>query len=100
MHGESGFTQELIILTTCATCGGIVRVIACIEDSLSEKSIRELLPLKRDRAALVALMAQVESKTQQHAQLNYLKDNLTTAGVAVLKVLKYFIYRLYLDDGR
>ena len=58
---------------------------------MSEEKIRELLPRKRDRAAFVALMAQVESETQQDTQLTYLRDNLSTAGVAALKVLKYFV---------
>jgi hypothetical protein len=58
---------------------------------ISSTQLQELLPSKRDKEDFVALMRVVEEETNLENQLNFLRDNLATAGRVALKALKLFV---------
>jgi hypothetical protein len=58
---------------------------------ISSAQLQELLPSKRDKEDFVALMRVVEEETNLENQLNFLRDNLATAGRVALKALKLFV---------
>jgi hypothetical protein len=58
---------------------------------ISSAQLQELLPSKRDKEDFVALMRVVEEETNMEKQLNFLRDNLATAGRVALKALKLFV---------
>ncbi len=58
---------------------------------LSDNALKDILPRKRDKEEFAKLMAVVEKETETDNQLTYLTENLQTAGVVVLKVLKHFL---------
>lgn len=55
------------------------------------QEIDRLLPAKPDKDAFLQLMAEVEKETSLDEQLNFLRDNIQTAGKAALQVLKFFV---------
>jgi hypothetical protein len=58
---------------------------------VSAAQLQQLLPTKRDKEDFVALMRVVEEETSVENQLNFLRDNLATAGRVALKALKLFV---------
>lgn len=58
---------------------------------LNDRKLRKLLPTKRDKEYFTELMATVEEEAAMDKQLAYLGENLQTAGMVALKVLRYFI---------
>jgi hypothetical protein len=56
----------------------------------SVDQLQELLPTKKDKEAFVALMRVVEEETVLENQLNYLRDNLASAGKVALMALRAF----------
>lgn len=53
--------------------------------------ISKLLPAQKDKQAFLDLMAEVEKETSLDNKLNFLRDNIETAGKAALQVLKFFV---------
>jgi len=53
--------------------------------------LNRLLPLKRDKEAFLKLMIEVENETTRDEKLAYIKNNITSAGGVVLKLLKVFL---------
>lgn len=53
--------------------------------------IGKLLPAAKDKQAFLALMAEVEKETSIDDKLNFLRNNIETAGKAALQVLKFFV---------
>lgn len=58
---------------------------------MRDDELRKLLPRKKDKVAFAQLMAMVEQETDEQLQLNYLADNMHTAGRVALKALKFFV---------
>lgn len=56
--------------------------------NFSRDKINELLPTKKDKEAFVKLMEQVDADTTMDEKLAYLQDNLKSAGVVALQLLK------------
>lgn len=59
--------------------------------TLSRDKIQELLPTKKDKQAFALLMEQVVADTTMDAKLAFLQDNLQSAGVVALKLLKVLV---------
>lgn len=58
---------------------------------ITSAQLQELLPSRRDKEDFVNLMRVVEDETDLENQLNFLRDNLATAGRVALKALKLFV---------
>jgi hypothetical protein len=58
---------------------------------VSAAQLQQLLPTKPDKEDFVALMRVVEEETSVENQLNFLRDNLATAGRVALKALRLFV---------
>jgi hypothetical protein len=56
--------------------------------NFSRDKINELLPSKKDKETFVKLMEQVEADTTMDEKLAYLQNNLKSAGVVALQLLK------------
>lgn len=59
--------------------------------SFSRDSINEILPTKKDKEAFVKLMEQVEADTAMDEKLTYLTENIKTAGVVAINLLKALV---------
>jgi hypothetical protein len=59
--------------------------------TLKRDKINELLPTKKDKEAFARLMEQVEKDTTMDEKLAFLQENLQSAGVVALKILKVLI---------
>ncbi|UCE23159.1 MAG: hypothetical protein JSU74_07580 [Candidatus Zixiibacteriota bacterium] len=53
--------------------------------------LRKFLPSPKDQKAFLELMEQVEAETVMDTKLAYLRQNLSTAGKVVFKVLRSFL---------
>ena len=78
--------REAADLTNKELAGRIAQITP-----ISSAQLQELLPAKRDKEDFVALMRVVEEETNLENQLNFLRDNLATAGRVALKALKLFV---------
>lgn len=58
---------------------------------ISKDTMDALLPRKRDKQEFIALMQQVEKEKNMDENIVYLKENMTTAGEVVFKLLKVFV---------
>lgn len=58
---------------------------------LNRDRIQDLLPMKRDKEAFLALMKEVEAEKSMDEKLAYLKENLETAGKIAIKALGLLI---------
>ena len=56
--------------------------------NFSRDKINALLPSKKDKETFVKLMEQVEADTTMDEKLAYLQNNLKSAGVVALQLLK------------
>jgi hypothetical protein len=63
----------------------------CSFSRFTPEQLDAFLPKQSDKQAFLDLMAQVEKETDMDTKLNFLRDNLQTAGKAALLALKYFV---------
>lgn len=57
----------------------------------SRDSINEILPTKKDKEAFIKLMEQVEADTDMDNKLAYLVENIQSAGVVAINLLKALV---------
>jgi len=62
--------------------------IAAVSINLNRDKIQALLPTKREKQDFIELMAQVEADTAMDEKIAYLQENIQSAGLIVIKLLK------------